>query len=75
MGARGNSGVILSQLWRGFARSLDSKPKFGAPIWRRAMREASETAYKGVLKPVEGTILTVSRAIADGCRTGTARKR
>src|SRR5512136_783451 len=65
MGARGNSGVILSQLWRGFARSLDSKPNFGAADLMHAMREASETAYKGVLKPVEGTILTVSRAVAD----------
>jgi hypothetical protein len=65
MGARGNSGVILSQLWRGFARSLDSKPKFGAEDLGHAMRQASETAYKGVLKPVEGTILTVSRAMAD----------
>jgi DAK2 domain fusion protein YloV len=65
MGARGNSGVILSQLWRGFARSLDSRPKFGTLELARAMREASETAYKGVLRPVEGTILTVSRAIAD----------
>src|SRR5512136_1135982 len=65
MGARGNSGVILSQLWRGFARSLDSQPNFGAPDLAHAMHEASETAYKGVLKPVEGTILTVSRAVAD----------
>jgi uncharacterized protein len=65
MGARGNSGVILSQLWRGFARSLDSKPAFDAADLAHAMREASETAYKGVLKPVEGTILTVSRAIAE----------
>ena len=64
MGARGNSGVILSQLWRGFARSLDSRPNFGAADLAHAMREASETAYKGVLKPVEGTILTVSRAVA-----------
>jgi hypothetical protein len=65
MGARGNSGVILSQLWRGFARSLDSKPQFGAEDLVHAMRLASETAYKGVLKPVEGTILTVSRAVAE----------
>ncbi len=65
MGARGNSGVILSQLWRGFARSLDSKVKFNADDLTLAMRQASETAYKGVLKPVEGTILTVSRAVAD----------
>lgn len=65
MGARGNSGVILSQLWRGFAHALDSKPQLGAADLARAMREASETAYKGVLKPIEGTILTVSRAMAD----------
>ncbi|CAG0934050.1 hypothetical protein TFLX_03317 [Thermoflexales bacterium] len=69
MGARGNSGVILSQLWRGFARSLDSKPNFGAIDLAHAMREASETAYKGVLKPVEGTILTVSRAVAEASET------
>jgi DAK2 domain fusion protein YloV len=72
MGARGNSGVILSQLWRGFARALDSKPKFGAEDLTHAMRQASETAYKGVLKPVEGTILTVSRAVADA--TDQARR-
>jgi DAK2 domain fusion protein YloV len=72
MGARGNSGVILSQLWRGFARALDSKPQFGADDLPHAMREASETAYKGVLKPVEGTILTVSRAVADA--TEAARR-
>jgi DAK2 domain fusion protein YloV len=72
MGARGNSGVILSQLWRGFARALDSKPKFGADDLVHAMRQASETAYKGVLKPVEGTILTVSRAAADA--TEAARR-
>ena len=65
MGARGNSGVILSQLWRGFARALDSRPQLGSGDIPHAMREASETAYKGVLKPVEGTILTVSRAVAD----------
>ncbi|HSD84091.1 MAG TPA: DAK2 domain-containing protein [Anaerolineae bacterium] len=69
MGARGNSGVILSQLWRGFARSLDSKPNFGALDLAHAMREATETAYKGVLKPVEGTILTVSRAVAEASET------
>ena len=65
MGARGNSGVILSQLWRGLARALDSKLRLGSADLPQAMREASETAYKGVLKPVEGTILTVSRAVAD----------
>jgi DAK2 domain fusion protein YloV len=65
MGARGNSGVILSQLWRGFARGLSGKKVFGAVDLPVAMRLASDTAYKGVLKPVEGTILTVSRAVAE----------
>lgn len=65
MGARGNSGVILSQLWRGFARSLDNKQTFAAADFAEAMREASVTAYKGVIKPVEGTILTVAREAAD----------
>ncbi|HZY43703.1 MAG TPA: DAK2 domain-containing protein [Anaerolineae bacterium] len=66
MGARGNSGVILSQLWRGFAHSLEGKHTLAAINVPSATREASETAYKGVIKPVEGTILTVSRAIAAG---------
>ena len=66
MGARGNSGVILSQIWRGFARSLDEKAVFRAEDLADACREASATAYKGVVKPVEGTILTVARAVADG---------
>ena len=65
MGARGNSGVILSQLWRGFARSLDGKHTLAAADVPAAMREACDTAYKGVIKPVEGTILTVSRAVAE----------
>ena len=65
MGARGNSGVILSQVWRGFARSLDEKEVYHAQDLAAACREAATTAYKGVVKPVEGTILTVARAIAD----------
>jgi DAK2 domain fusion protein YloV len=60
MGARGNSGVILSQLWRGFARALDDHPKMDAELFVNALTEARETAYKGVVRPVEGTILTVS---------------
>lgn len=64
MGARGNSGVILSQLWRGLARSLAGKQTLAAVDLAKAMQEASETAYKGVIKPVEGTILTVSREAA-----------
>ena len=64
MGARGNSGVILSQLLRGFARRLEGLDSFGVGQFAEALREASITAYKGVIKPVEGTILTVSRDIA-----------
>lgn len=65
MGARGNSGVILSQLFRGLARSLDKKETFTAKELAQAMTEASATAYQGVIKPVEGTILTVAREAAD----------
>jgi hypothetical protein len=65
MGARGNSGVILSQLWRGFARGLGSKPSMNAADFAVAMREGCRTAYQGVIRPVEGTILSVSRAAAD----------
>ncbi len=64
MGARGNSGVILSQIWRGFARGLDEKAVCRAPDLVAACNEAVATAYKGVVKPVEGTILTVTRAAA-----------
>jgi hypothetical protein len=64
MGARGNSGVILSQIWRGFARGLGDRHAFGAADFARAVREASDTAYRGVVKPVEGTILTVSKDAA-----------
>jgi DAK2 domain fusion protein YloV len=64
MGARGNSGVILSQLWRGFARSLDHQDALDAPAMVRALAEARDTAYKGVVRPVEGTILTVAKDIA-----------
>jgi len=65
MGARGNSGVILSQLWRGFARSLDDKEMLTAADLSPALLEGSQTAYKGVIKPVEGTILTVAREVAE----------
>jgi hypothetical protein len=66
MGARGNSGVILSQLWRGFARALDNEPTMDAAAMVRGLSEARDTAYKGVVRPVEGTILTVSKDIALG---------
>jgi hypothetical protein len=65
MGARGNSGVILSQVWRGVARQLDGKDYLTASDLALALQEGSITAYKGVMKPVEGTILTVAREAAE----------
>jgi len=64
MGARGNSGVILSQLWRGFARTLHDQELMDGPALVRALAEARDTAYKGVVRPVEGTILTVAKDVA-----------
>lgn len=65
MGARGNSGVILSQIWRGLAKGLKDKEVFTAEELAEALQEASDTAYKGVMRPVEGTILTVIREGAE----------
>lgn len=65
MGARGNSGVILSQLWRGFARGIHGREVLDAATLAKAFAEARDTAYKGVVRPVEGTILTVARGVAD----------
>jgi DAK2 domain fusion protein YloV len=59
MGARGNSGVILSQILRGFAESVGKKERVGAVDFGEALVAATATAYRAVLKPVEGTILTV----------------
>jgi len=64
MGARGNSGVILSQLWRGFARAMDNLETMDAAILVNALVEGRKTAYKGVVRPVEGTILTVAKDMA-----------
>src|SRR5512145_2617518 len=64
MGARGNSGVILSQLLRGFSRALHGKDLIDATALALAFAEARDTAYKGVVRPVEGTILTVSKDVA-----------
>ncbi len=64
MGARGNSGVILSQLWRGFARALHGLEVLDGPALVRALADARDTAYKGVVRPVEGTILTVAKDVA-----------
>lgn len=65
-GSRGNSGIILSQLWRGFARSLEGKDVMDAQDMVLAFKESARTAYGGVSTPVEGTILTVARETAEG---------
>ncbi|MBC1971054.1 DAK2 domain-containing protein [Listeria welshimeri] len=64
MGARGNSGVILSQLFRGFSKSIENKETLNAEEFANAFVKGVETAYKAVMKPVEGTILTVAREAA-----------
>ena len=64
-GARGNSGVILSQIFRGFTKRLRSERLLTVPIMAEAFEKAVETAYKAVMKPKEGTILTVARGIAE----------
>ncbi len=64
MGARGNSGVILSQLWRGISSAMTDETHLTGKNLSKGFVIASETAYKGVVKPVEGTILTVSKDIA-----------
>ncbi|MCR3956111.1 MAG: DAK2 domain-containing protein [Gudongella sp.] len=61
MGARGNSGVILSQLFRGFASGLEEKLEIDIPTFALGLKKAADTAYKAVMKPTEGTILTVAR--------------
>ncbi|MEG1676405.1 MAG: DAK2 domain-containing protein [Clostridia bacterium] len=64
-GARGNSGVITSQLYRGFARSLEGIDRITPQQFAAALKSGAETAYKAVMKPKEGTILTVARVIAE----------
>ncbi|EUJ49307.1 DAK2 domain-containing protein [Paenilisteria rocourtiae] len=64
MGARGNSGVILSQLFRGFSKSIEGKTELNTKELAAAFTAGVETAYKAVMKPVEGTILTVAREAA-----------
>ena len=64
-GARGNSGVILSQLLRGFTKGIIDKEEIDIPILAGACNKAVETAYKAVMKPKEGTILTVARGISE----------
>ena len=64
-GARGNSGVITSQLYRGFSRALAGLEKITPVDFARALKAGADTAYKAVMKPKEGTILTVARVIAE----------
>ena len=73
MGARGNSGVILSQVFRGMTRVLDGKDDADAAELAQALKAGADTAYEAVMKPVEGTILTVLREIAVACEA-EARK-
>ncbi len=75
LGARGNSGVILSQIIRGFARAIEKKENISANDFAVAMVEGSRTAYKGVVKPVEGTILTVCREAADAAMVANAQSK
>lgn len=65
MGARGNSGVILSQLFRGFGKAVEGKSDLSTIDFAEALKRGVDTAYKAVMKPVEGTILTVAREAAD----------
>lgn len=65
MGARGNSGVILSQIIRGIGKSVEGKEKLSTVDLAKALKGGSDTAYKAVIKPVEGTILTVIRETAE----------
>ena len=72
LGARGNSGVILSQVLRGFGRSLQGKERVGGRDLAKAFQEATASAYKAVGQPVEGTILTVIREVAEATQGMTA---
>ncbi len=74
MGARGNSGVILSQIFRGLAQGLTGKRSFTGKDFAKALRESSNFAYKGVTKPVEGTILTVIREAATAAQSRSNSK-
>lgn len=65
MGARGNSGVILSQFLRGLAKGLEDKKSFNSQDFAKALAEASQVAYEGIMHPVEGTILTVLKDAAN----------
>ena len=65
MGARGNSGVILSQIFRGIAKGLEGKNEASALEFANSLMEGSKSAYKAVMRPTEGTILTIVRAAGE----------
>ncbi len=73
LGARGNSGVILSQTLRGLAQGLNNKQTFAAIDLAEALQQASQLAYRAVIKPVEGTILTVVRESAEAATLSAER--
>lgn len=75
MGARGNSGVILSQILRGVARSAEGKETLDAHELAAALKEGATTAYRGIGRPVEGTILTVARESADAAEAASREGR
>lgn len=72
MGARGNSGVILSQFWRGMANTLAGKDTIRAQDFAAALKAGAKLAYQGVQKPVEGTILTVARDLSEAATRAAA---
>jgi uncharacterized protein len=69
MGARGNSGVILSQILRGIAKGLENKDEVDAKEFGESFMEGSKAAYKAVMRPTEGTILTIIRAAGEGAQS------
>ena len=74
MGARGNSGVILSQIVRGFAEVVGQAETIDSPMLARAFRSASDAAYRAVRTPVEGTMLTVIRELAEEAEVRATRR-
>ncbi|MCJ7732985.1 MAG: DAK2 domain-containing protein [Anaerolineales bacterium] len=70
MGARGNSGVILSQIWRGFSKGVEKCKSLDGKCLVEGLKQARDTAYKGVVRPVEGTILTVCKDMALAAEQG-----
>ncbi|CAC8500860.1 Dihydroxyacetone kinase family protein [Staphylococcus aureus] len=74
MGARGNSGVILSQLFRGFCKNIESESEINSKLLAESFQAGVETAYKAVMKPVEGTILTVAKDAAQAAAQAAVEK-